>query len=116
MAAHRLWRATAVALVLLASGACAGASTEHDFTIRVTGTPGTRVVGQYVLMTAGERLEKDLDETIPFSVDLIGTDVSCYLQKLGQDGTARIQLTMNGSAIAFNSTRARFGSVSAKTP
>ncbi len=106
-----------IAVLALVGGAgCAVVASEHDLSIRVTGTGGTRLVGQCVLMTEGIRVERALDETVPFDLDLVGTELSCYLQKQGQDGTVWLSLTRNGDALAFASTRTRFGSVSVTTP
>jgi hypothetical protein len=85
-------------------------------TLQISGTPGTQITGQYILTTGGESTRFDLGDEVPFSIDLTGHDVSAVVQKLGSDGTVRVQLLVDGQPVAFEWTKERFGNLSVTTP
>ncbi len=89
---------------------------ERSLRLRITGTEGLRFAGHYVLHTAGQESRQALDQTVPFEIDLLGTDVSCMAQKMGGDGTLRVEILVDGEAVAFDWTRDQYGHVSAVTP
>ena len=110
---------TALAVVLaltLGTGGCAELVGSHEFTLQVSGLKGTRITGEYILTANGETSRHKLDQEVPFTIQVAGADLSCVVQKLGDAGIVRAQLSVDGRPVAFSSTRERYGNVTVSTP
>ncbi len=106
---------TTLALCLLAAAVGCGKA-DRPMMVRVTGTAGVRFTGHYVLHGGGQESREPLDQTVPFVVELLGTDVSCMAQKLVEEGTLRVEILVDGEPVAFDWTRDHYGHVSVVTP
>lgn len=88
----------------------------RTISLQVTGTAGTRITGEYTVTADGTISRHIVDQEIPFSIELNGHALSCVLQKLGGQGTVRMQLIVDGQTVAFDWTRDAFGSASVASP
>lgn len=116
MGQHTHARVLIVLAAIVLGGCAVDFEPQRSMTIQISGTKGTRVAGQYILSTGAGTTRHDLDQEVPFAVDLTGTDVSCMVQKLGDTGTVRVQLLVDGQPVAFDWTQDRYGHVSVSTP
>ena len=107
----------AVLTVTLVTGACGvDLRSSRKMVLEVTGTEGTPVTGEYIVTVGTNTTRHPVDRTVPFSVEVEGHDMSGYVQKIGDAGTVRMRLLVNGNAVAFDWTKDRFGNLRVATP
>ena len=106
----------ALVATLLLAGCGINLQSDRVLTIQVTGTPGTPITGEYILTGADGTTRHQLEREVPFSIETSGHDLSCMLQKVGGDGTVRLQLLVDGERVAFAWTKDGYGNISADTP
>lgn len=92
------------------------AGVESDFMIKVTGTPGTKFSGGYLLMKPdGSSTQKTVDGKVPAEFALRGSMVSTSFQKQAQNGQLVVVVLRNGQEASRSDTDAAFGVVSVAT-
>lgn len=116
MPKQKLAASVALLTTLLVSGCGASLTSDKTLTLQVTGTKGTPITGEYILTEGTNITRHRLERVVPFSIEVIGKGVSCVLQKLGDEGTVRVQLLVDGELVAFARTKERYGNVSVDTP
>ncbi len=107
-------------LAIVATLALAGCGTslqpEKALTLEVTGTAGVRLTGEYIVRSGAGSIRHEIDREVPFSIDMTGHQLSCVIQKLGDKGTVRVQILVDGERVAFAWTKDAFGNVSVASP
>jgi hypothetical protein len=82
-----------------------GVNTPHDYTIKVTGSPGEKFTGEYFYYTTpyphnGEyATSKRVEGTVPAEYYFRGADVSCYFHDSSQQRTLKIELIKEGNVV-----------------
>lgn len=105
-----------LAAELLLAGCNVSLLPHKTLTLQVTGTRGTQITGEYILVEGANTTRHGLDREVPFAIEVRGHDLSCFVQKLGGEGTVRIQLLVDGQPVAFGWTREPYGNVTVDTP
>lgn len=82
------------------------------FTLRVTGTPGTRFSGSYMTFTARGSKSQSVEGTVPEEYQLKGSIISCAFQKQEEFGILRVEIIKDGKVINQSETSAAYGVVS----
>ena len=120
---------TAVVLVIVAgfiwsmagsgggtSGKGANSLFSSDFTIKLSGSPGLKYSGSYMVVTAGgNSTSKTVDGSVPDQFNVSGTLVSTTFQKQGESGNLRVEIIKGGNVVSESETSAAYGVVSAAT-
>lgn len=99
-------------LTLLALGCSGGSGSilSSDFTIRVTGTPGTTFTGTYMAMQAdGTSNSHSVEGTTPTEYTVKANTVSVVFQKKAEAGTLRVEVLKGGQVVSESETTAAFG-------
>lgn len=87
-----------------------------DYTVKVSGTPGLRFSGSYMVVTASGKSEsKSVDGEVPQSYQLSGSIVSVSFQKQSESGVLELQILKDGQVVSASDTSAAYGLVSAAT-
>jgi len=104
----------ALTLVVGAVG-CSSRSASRELKVRISGSPDVAFMGSCMLLTDQGRYEHKLDAKPPFELDLVGSEVSCYVQRLGAPGRLAIEIRVDGELRGFDASQADYGSVNARS-
>lgn len=100
----------------LGSVAKLAAGVESDFTILVSGTPGTKFIGGYMLMQAdGSNTHKSVEGKTPSEYKMRGTMISTSFQKQSTKGELVVTVHRDGKEVSQSDTTAAYGVVSVAT-
>lgn len=96
--------AVIAALLLLTAGylslAGAGDTPQDDYTIQLTGSPGTTVNGNCTIDTANGPVVKDFTGAANRTEHVTGTGVSCQLLKQQNDGSVKLVISQDGNILS----------------
>jgi len=109
-----LARLLAVCLVAGAVG-CSPRAPSRELQVRISGSPDVAFMGSCMLETGQGRYEHRIDAKPPFELDLVGSEVSCFVQRMGAPGRLSIEIRVDGVLRGFDASQADFGSVSARS-
>ncbi len=88
---------------------------ESTFTLRVSGSPGLKFHGSYLVMHSGSSESKSVEGAVPDSFSVTGMMVSTSFQKQGKGGELVLEILKDGQVIKSADTAAEFGLVTAAT-
>jgi hypothetical protein len=98
------------------SGKGANSLFSSDFTIKISGSPGLKYSGSYMVLTAsGDSTSKTVDGSVPDQFNVSGNIVSTTFQKRAESGNLKVEIVKGGSVVAESETSAAYGVVSAAT-
>jgi hypothetical protein len=98
------------------SGKSASSLFSSDFTIKLSGSPGLKYNGSYMVVTAGgDSTSKTVDGSVPDQFNVSGTIVSTQFQKQAESGDLKVEIVKGGSVVAESETSVAYGVVSAAT-
>ena len=97
---------TIIRAVLLALAACPAAwsfptgAGEPDFVLQLAGTAGVEVAGSCDIETASGPGRLALGGPVPQLLRLLGRSTACRIEKTGQPGTLRAEVSKNGRTVS----------------
>jgi len=83
-----------------------------QYTIRVTGTHGTKFSGSWGVVGSGAYRSETVEGTVPTEYSASGQSVSVVFQKTETGGTLKVEILEGGSVRASGVTSASYGVVS----
>ena len=87
-----------------------------NYTVKVSGSPGLKFSGSYMVVTAsGKSTSKSVDGIVPAQYSVTGSVVSVSFQKQGENGNLKVEILKDNNIVSASDTSASYGVVAVAT-